>query len=162
LDLSKLSPGERIVLYAGAALVILSFIPLWASYEVRGFGEESVGGWSGALPAVVKLALVCVLAAVGLAIARVVGANMTVPPITYLALGGAAAVLMLIGLLMGPDDGGIGAAFAELAGLDISRGILFFVGFILTAAVAFGGFMHMQSESASPGVGPSAPPAPPA
>jgi hypothetical protein len=170
LDMSKLSPGERIVMYASAALVVLSFIPLWASYsiEIDGIGgvggvseSESFSAWSGAYGFLMKLGIILAIVALGLTIARMSGASVTLPPVTYVGLGVGATVLLLIGVVMGPEDGGLGGLAAAAAGFDVSRGILLYVGVVLAAAVAVGGYMHMQAEGATTGYSASAAPPPP-
>jgi hypothetical protein len=172
LDTKNLSAGERVVMFASAALVVLSFIPLWASYsfEVEGVGNfpgasdsQSFNAWSGAYGFLMKLGIVLAIVALGLTIARMAGASITLPPITYVGLGLGATVLLLIGVISGPEDGGIGGIAAAAVGFDVSRGILLFVGVVLAAAIAVGGYMHMQGEGATAGyAGTATPPPPPA
>jgi hypothetical protein len=163
----KLSAGERIVMFASAALVVLSFVPLWASISIegtRGFEGVSENGhaWN-AYGFLVKLGIILAAVALGLTIARMAGAAFTFPPFTYAALGAAATVLLVIGVLTGPEDGGLGALGAAAVGVDISRGILLYVGVALAAAIAVGGYMHMQGEGATTSVrGAATPPPPPA
>jgi hypothetical protein len=167
VDFNRLTSGEKIVLGASAVLVVLSFVPLWASYSFAGF-SESYGAWSGAFGFFVKLALI--LAILALVVTGLRAAGTQLPDLSislgllYVALGGLATLGLLIGVLAGPNDGGIGQGIAEAAGLDISRGFLLFVGVILAAAIAYGGYMHMQTEgTASTGIGdPTTPPPPPA
>jgi hypothetical protein len=167
LDLNRLTKGERIVLIAAVALVILSFIPLWASYSFESEGvvgidtDQSFSAWSGAYNILVKLGVILPIVAVAMVAARARGTAFELPPITYLALGGAATVLLLIGVLTGPNDGGISGIAADLAGFDVSRGILLYVGVVLAAAMAFGGFMHMQETGTSTTYGSQATPPPP-
>ena len=170
MDLNRLTNGEKLVLYCSGALVVLSFVPLWASYSFEPIGglegidtSQSFNAWSGAYNFLVKLAILCALVAVGLVIGKAAGASLSLPPATYLGLGGAATLFLLIGILTGPEDGGIGA-FGELVGLDVSRGILLFVGLILAAGAAYGGYQHMQGLPGSTTTigGRQAPPAPPA
>ena len=167
--MKKLSAGERIVLFASAALVILSFVPLWASYSFEAEGlsgfdtSQSFSAWSGAYGFLGKLGIILAAVALGLVIARLVGASFTFPAVTYVGLGAGSTVLLLIAVLTGPEDGGLGSIAAAAAGLDISRGILLFVGVVLAAAIAVGGYMHMQAEGTTAGVhGAATPPPPPA
>jgi hypothetical protein len=170
--MKKLSAGERIVLFASAALVVLSFVPLWASYsfEVEGLGgipgasdSQSFSAWSGAYGFLGKLGIILAVVALGLVIARMVGPSFTFPAVTYVGLGAGSTVLLLIGVLTGPEDGGIGGLAAAAVGFDVSRGILLFVGVVLAAAIAVGGYMHMQAEGATTSVrGAATPPPPPA
>jgi hypothetical protein len=164
--MDKLTRGERIVMICSAALVVLSFVPLWASIEVEaGLGFEGVSENGNAWDAygfIVKLGIILAVVALGISIARLVGASFTLPPLTYVGLGAASFVLLLIGVLTGPEDAGLGA-FAEAAGIDISRGLLLFVGVVLAAGIAFGGYLHMQAEGSTTAYGgPVTPPPPPA
>lgn len=167
LDMKNLSAGERIVMFASAALVILSFVPLWASISVEGtLGFEGISENGNAWDAygfLVKLGIILAIVALGLTIANMTGKSVSTPPFTYAALGAAATVLLVIGVLTGPEDGGLGALGAAAVGVDISRGILLFVGAVLAAAIAVGGYMHMQGEGATTGYrGAATPPPPPA
>jgi hypothetical protein len=175
--MDKLSRGERIVLIASAILVVTSIFPLWASYgaSVRGGGvnqesSESFTVWSDAYNFVPKLAILLGLVALGLAIARMVGAKLDLPAsmgLIYVGLGGVATLLLLLTVLFGPrefglDDSGF-EAFGVEASFDVSRGILLFVGLVLAAAIAVGGYLHMQEESGpATATGPAIPPPPPA
>ena len=166
MDRNKWTKGERIVLIAAVALVVLSIIPLWASYSFEGGGlvgdqSESFSAWSGAYNFLVKLGIILAIAAIAIAVARAAGASFEVPSITYLALGGAATLLLLFGVLTGPEDGGISSIAADLAGFDVSRGILLYVGVALAAAMAVGGFMHMQEVGTSTTYSSQATPPPP-
>lgn len=166
MDINRLSAGEKIVLGASALLVVLSFVPLWASYSFAGLGSESYGAWSGAFGFFVKLALILAILALVVTGLRAAGTQLPELPVSfgllYVGLGGLATLGLLIGVLAGPNDGGVGA-LAAAAGLDISRGILLFVGVILAGAIAYGGYMHLQSEGSSSTLGgSSAPPPPPA
>jgi len=165
MDINRLSTGEKIVLGASGLLVVLSFIPLWASYSFAGF-SESYGAWSGAFGFFVKLALILAILALVVTGLRAAGTQLPDLPVglglLYVGLGGLSTLGLLIGVLTGPNDGGVGEAVAAAAGLDISRGILLFLGLILAAAIAYGGYMHMQSEGSGSTLGdPATPPPPP-
>lgn len=166
MDINRLSSGEKIVLGASALLVVLSFIPAWATYSFAGLASESFGAWSGAFGFFVKLAIIAAIVALVVAGLRAAGTDLPELPIglglLYVILGGIATLGLLIGVLAGPNDGGLDA-LAAVAGLDISRGILLFVGLVLAVASTYGGYMHLQSEGTSPAFGdPSTPPPPPA
>ena len=166
MDINRLTMGEKIVGGASALLVVLSFIPMWATYEFAGLASESFGPWSDAYGFLVKLALIAAIVALVVVGLRAAGTQLPDLPLSlgllYVALGGLATLGLLIGVLAGPNDGGVGA-IAAAAGFDISRGILLFLGLILAAAIAYGGYMHMQAEGTASATGePSAPPPPPA
>ena len=164
MDINRLSMGEKIVGGASALLVVLSFIPMWASYEFAGVASENFGPWSDAYGFFVKLALIAAILALVVTGLRAVGTQLPELPLSlgllYIILGGLATLGLLIGVLAGPNDGGVGA-LAAAAGIDISRGILLFVGLILAVAIAYGGYMHLQSEGSSSALGDTSTPPPP-
>jgi hypothetical protein len=172
--MNRLSMGEKIVLVSSGLLVVLSFVPFWASYSFEGLEglggfdtSENFNAWSGAYGFLVKLAIILAIVALVVVVLRAVGTALPDLPFSlglgYVGLGALAALGLLIGVLTGPEDGGLGALAADLAGLDISRGVLLFVGVILALAMTYGGYMHMQAESSSsPAIGgPATPPPPP-
>jgi hypothetical protein len=175
--MNKISRGERIVLIASAILVVTSILPLWASYgaTVKGGGvdqssSESLTVWSDAYNFVPKLAILLGLIALGFVIARAVGASINLPAgvgLIYVGLGGVATLLLLLTVLFGPRELGFESsgfkAFGVEASFDVSRGILLFVGLVLAAAIAVGGYLHLQDEgTVAPTTGPAMPPPPPA
>ena len=174
--MDKISRGERIVLFASAILVLTSVLPLWASYgaSVRGGGvdqesSESFTVWSDAYNFVPKLAILLALVALGLVIARIAGARLNLPAsmgLIYVGVGGVATLLLLLTVLFGPREFGLEdsgfEAFGVEASFDVSRGLLLFLGLLLAAAIAVGGYLHMQEESGPAAVtGPAMPPPPP-
>jgi hypothetical protein len=175
--MDRLSRGERIVLFASALLVVTSIFPLWASYEasIRGGGidqssSESFTVWSDAYNFVPKLAILLALVALGLVIAKMVGASINLPAtagLIYAAVGGVATLLLLLTVLFGPREFGLEDsgfdAFGVEASFDVSRGLFLFLGLVLAAAIAVGGYLHMQEEDETAGAtGPAVPPPPPA
>jgi hypothetical protein len=174
--MERLSRGERIVLIASAILVLTSIFPLWASYgaSVTGGGvdqetSESFTVWSDAYNFVPKLAILLALVALILVITRIAGAKLNLPAsmgLIYVGLGGVATLLMLLTVLFGPREFGLEdsgfEAFGVEASFDVSRGLLLFVGLLLAAAIAVGGYLHMQEESGPADIaGPAIPPPPP-
>src|SRR5918992_2528628 len=174
--MDKISRGERIVLFASAILVLTSVLPLWASYgaSVRGGGvdqesSESFTVWSDAYNFVPKLVILLALVALGLVIARIGGARLNLPAsmgLIYVGVGGVATLLLLLTVLFGPREFGLEdsgfEAFGIEASFDVSRGLLLFLGLLLAAAIAVGGYLHMQEESGpAAATGPAMPPPPP-
>jgi hypothetical protein len=178
LDLNRLSRGEQILGISAALLFLLSFFPLWAKYEVSGdaFGvdasaSERFSAWSAAFNFLMKLGLIFALIVLVLVIAKSFGSldnvQMPVPlGLVYLGLAGLTFLLMLLFVLIGPEESEAGVNFGDL-GFEVSRGPLLFVGVVLGAAMAFGAFMHFQGESGrttttGPATrGPGTPPPPP-
>ncbi len=155
MDLNKLSRGERIVLIVGAILFVLSFVPLWATQSFQG-GTHRLSAWSGEYNFLVKLGLILILAAVAYTGARGAGKAITMPinaGLAYVVAGGIMTLALLIALLTGPGNEFPGS------GIDISRGILLYVGIILAAVITYGGYLHMQTET-GPVSGRTSPPSP--
>ncbi|MDQ4143569.1 MAG: hypothetical protein M3198_07475 [Actinomycetota bacterium] len=160
MDLNRLSKGERLAGIAALVLFISSFIPLWASrgYE---FDEEVFPGleekanltaWSG-YGFTMTIAMLLALVIAALVIARAAGvldrANLPVPlGLVYAGAGALILLIMLFSLLTGPEGinevEGVGATYVN------ERGILLFLGILLAAATALGGFMHMRDEGSTP------------
>jgi hypothetical protein len=175
LDLNRLSRGEQILGATAALLFLLSFFPLWAKYETseETFGafasSERFSAWSSAFNFLMKLGLILALIALILVIVKATGGldnvQMPVPlGLVYLGLAGLTFLLMLLFVLIGPEESEAGINVGDL-GIEVSRGPLLFVGALLGAAMAVGAFMHFQSEGGRTTTGPTrttgAPPPPP-
>jgi len=146
MDAKRLTRGEVVAGVAGIALIIISVIPQWGSVSLDGvsFGNGSGGSFSlweaggfGVLP---KLAAFLGLAAVVLVLVRAAGAVWSIPTVTYLALGVAATLLMLMGVAVGPSFQGAGPI-----GIEETRGPLLYAGAVLCAVILFGGWLHLRS-----------------
>jgi len=148
-DLKALSTGTKIILAAGLLLLIDTFLA-WqkVSAEINGveIASATASGWHGFLGVVMGLALIALLAWVGLQVANV-DLNINLPDRTVTM---ALAVLVLV--------------FAVLKNLvDDYSAWASYVGIVLAAVVAFGAWMRMQEpEAAVAGMAPaeSAPPPP--
>ena len=134
MDLSKLSPGEKIVLIAGGVLLIdLLFLP-WYDIDL-GFVNvtrsaiESPKAFWGVMAALVTAAMVAAVV-----VTRFTAARMPVLPVPLgqaMFFGGVTiVVLLLLKLLLETDFLGIGA----------------WLGILLAGVVAYGGFL-MRNES---------------
>ena len=171
MDLKKLTKGEQILGGSALLLFILSFLPLWAKVEVDipdvpGVDLGSVDDsqrfnlWDS-YGFMAKLAIFLALVAVIVILVRAAG-NAVKPPVPfwqiYLGCAGLALLLMLISALTGPAGGGGGF------GVEVSRGLIGLLGgIVLSAAMAFGAYMHMQEEGgslSSPGTSANPPPPP--
>ena len=152
--MDRLSTGEKVVGGASLLLLILSFLPLWAKFEAEFAGidnSQRFSGWSAASPFFAKLAFILALVALVLVIIRAMGTDVNLPVpfgLAYLGLGALATLLLLITLLTGPvgDQGTENVGGAEF---EYSRGLAMLIGWIVAAAIAAGGYLHMQSESGS-------------
>lgn len=177
MDLNRLTKGERLAGIAAIVLFLVSFIPMWASrgYEfddavLPGYEQKAdLNAWGG-YGFTMSLALILTLLVAVLVGAKAAGAldraNLPVPlGLVYAGAGALILLIMLFSVLTGPEglnevDVGIGAQYVN------ERGILLFVGVVLAAAVAAGGFIHMKDEGSTPrqlggtgtGTGPAGPP----
>lgn len=180
MDLNRLSKGERLAGIAALLLFISSFIPMWASFGYEQEGNELLpagletktdyNAWSG-YGFTMTIALILALIVAGLVIARAAGAldNVNLPAplgIVYAGAGTLILLIMLFSILTGPEGAneielGFGAQYVA------ERGLLLFLGTLLAAGVALGGFMHMKEEGSTPpqlgnvGRGPTTGPPPP-
>lgn len=168
MDMNRLSMGERLAGGAAVLLLITSFIPLWAKYEISAdFGEfgdfstaDRFSAWSGAFNFLMKLALILALVVAALVIAKAASVDVSaIPPVALLGAAGLSFLLILLMLLIGPQEFGLAGP-----GLEVSRGPMLLVGAILSAAMAGGAFLHFQGAggTAAMGPAPTPPPAPPA
>ncbi len=162
--MSRLTRGEQLVLGSSIVLLVLSFIPMWAKYEVGVTSRFSA--WSGAFPFYVKLALILAIIAAALTVIRAAGTQLNLPfaaGLVYVVLMGLATLLLLIGALAGPA----GSEFESLGGIEVSRGPLLFASVVIAAIGAYGAYLHMQTEGTTttptyggpPTTGPPPPPA---
>lgn len=160
LDLKRLSRGELILGVTSLALLVISFFPLWS--KVEGDGErESFSAWStfeagvfeyDPFGFIVVLALILALVAVVFVAMRAAGVNLNLPAplgLVYLGLGGLTALLLILQILIGPEE----IEGAADAGVEISRGIFLFLAALLALGMAAGGYLHMQEETGTPAAG---------
>jgi hypothetical protein len=180
MDFNRLSRGERIVMIASGALLICSFIPLWASYSVsasaQGFEaseSDSYSAWGPAYNFVPKLAIILAILALAVTVVRMADVQLPDLPVSlglvYVGLSGLATLLLLLTVLFGPYEASEAdlSLFGTDVSYDTSRGLLLFVGLLLAAGATYGGYLHMQEETAgTPGAlgrppGPSTRPGPP-
>lgn len=163
MDRTRLTRGEMLAAIAGLTLMIISVIPLWGSVSVaedEGFSfngsDDSFSLWEtgifGMLP---KLAVLLGLAAVVLVLIKTLAVTRPTPPVTYVALGVTATLLMLMGVAVGPIIQG--ASFVS-AGIEVTRGPLLYAGAVLCALILFGGWLHLRSEDTDFGDRSAAPP----
>ena len=163
MDIKRLTRGEILAGAAGIALVVISVIPFWGSVSIgggvsiggRGLSEPdfSFGLWeAGVFGILPKLAGLLGLATVILVLVQATGATRSIPSVTYLGLGLAATLLMLMGVAVGPSvQGGLGV-------VELTRGPLLYAGAVLCALILFGGWLHLRGEDTDFGNRSAAPP----
>ncbi|HEV2757765.1 MAG TPA: hypothetical protein VG318_18550 [Actinomycetota bacterium] len=131
--------GRLLTAACGAALVALSFVPLWATYRVSGLGlfapeTRRMNAWD-AYGLGMELALI--LAAVTVVIA-VVGRAAPAQPAALFVLGLVTALALLWEAVAGPE----GSSGANEYGA--SRGVLLFAGMGLACGMTYGGYLAVR------------------
>jgi hypothetical protein len=171
--LKKLATGDLVAGVCAILLLILSFTKGWASYEFTAFGTTQSEGASlldgDAFGILAKLAVLAALIAAIVFVVRAASGGPANAATLYMGLGALAFLLLLLVIVMGPEDL-TGALEDELPGVDLGeleevagfsiesgRGILLYIGALLAAGIAAGGFML----KGSPAVGTSDVPAAP-
>lgn len=165
MDVNRLSPGEKIA--AGAAvLLFISMFFAWFGFENVAnelsdqFGVDvgasnfSFSAWES-FDFIDLVLMVTILVAVGTAVVRASDAVLDLPLNPAVAVLGGFATLLVLYRIIDPPGGS-----------DREWGV--FLGLILSALVAYGGYRAMQEEGASfsgtadrlSGGGPSDPPPP--
>lgn len=154
--MDRLSLGEKIFGASGLLLFILSFMGLWAKVEVEGSGADLTQRFSAwdAYGILVKLALVLALVGGALVIAKAANVSMDIPwSNVYRAIGVIVAALMVLALVVGPDETGSGSLGG--VSVEISRGLGLFIGALLGLAMAAGAWMHSESPATTAGTEPA-------
>lgn len=145
MDFNKLSKGERIVLVSGVLLVIdLLFLP-WhrvnlgplIGANVSRTGVQSPNSGYGILALLVALVMIAQIVA-----ARFTSAKLPKPPVPWGQVHLIAGVIVLALLVI--------KLFAETNYLGFGC----FLGIVLAAALAFGGFTISKEPEVSPGLMP--------
>ena len=138
MDLKKLSQGDQIIGASGILLLIFSFLP-WFKIEIDlgpfGGGSATANGWDYFLTGIVPVLLGLIM------IAHVAITNFSpqtkLPtlPVTWgqvhMGLGGLAAVLVILRLLIGEDD-------------PVKRSYGLFLAALAALGLAVGGFFKMK------------------
>ena len=160
MDLTKLSLGDKVIAGSGLVLLISAFFP-WFTFDFGSFvGSVDQTGFdfffTGIVPVLLGLAMIGWVAAT-----RLLDMSMPELPVPeglmLLGMGGLAALLVVLRLLMGGDDGGTGA-------LERSFGI--FLATLAAVGLAGGGFLRFQEgggelpKTGGNGGGNSQPPTP--
>lgn len=153
MDLKKLSLGDQIIGGSGIVLFIVSFFT-WFKVEVQGFGGLGGAGSANAWDLGFLVGPFPVL--IGLLMAAYVGVHNFAPQvklpeapyglILFIA-GCVAAALVVLKLLIGEGDGGLGDI------VEVKRGFGIFLGALAAIGLAVGGYFKWKEPTT-----PSAPP----
>lgn len=143
MDLNKLTTADKVIAGSGILLFIAYFLD-WFTAEAGGFSVSISGGDVGFLWATLPMLIGLVMA--GIIIASKLF-DVKLPELSFpwglihLALGGLAAVLVVLKFIIGEDADG-----AEALGVDVSRGIGMFLASLAAIGLAAGGFLMFQAE----------------
>lgn len=150
MDFSKLSTGDKVIGGSGIALFLFSWLP-WFKLDLGPFGGTyTQSGWhffvTGIIP--VLLGLVMVAWIVTTKLADVDLPELPVPQaLLLLAMGGLAAVLVILRLLVGGDDNGSDV---------LNRTFWLFLAVLSAIGLAAGAFLNFQADGGQlPGSGSS-------
>jgi hypothetical protein len=150
MDFGRLSPAEQIAGGAGIVLILVMFIFDWFGLEIPGAGVAGDAGAGNAWESFSIIDIILFLAAlsgIALAVVRASGETEALPvplSVVVVVLGGLGTLLVLIRLISPPD-------FGAPAGIEVDKTREFgaFLGFIVTAALTYGGYLAMQEEGSS-------------
>lgn len=151
------------MLGAGAALVALSFVPLWGEVRFEAFPKAARGAlpkgivpgtvegfdaWSPAFGVLLRAALILAAVIVVLVIARLASPTLRIPSRStlYVVLAGIALVSIILVLLTGPTVGGVDAVEAARAGIDLGRDVMMFLAPVLAATLLYGAVLHARGN----------------
>lgn len=154
MDTSRLGRGEMIAVVSAIVLLLVMFIFSWFSVDFGdGLGIGAVGvdttanAWQ-AFGFIDIILFVTILVAVGLAVmkANSQSANLPVAGSALVAgLGILSTLLLLFRIISPPGAGDI----PDGVDIGIGRGIGVFLGLLLAAGIAYGGYLSMQEEGTS-------------
>jgi hypothetical protein len=158
VDLSKLTTADKVISISAIVLFIGSFLP-WFTVEVEGgelFSGASADGngwdvgffWAG-FPVILGLAMLAIVAV------RAFSPDTDLPdlPFTWgqamLGAGVIAAIIVVLKLIIGEDDGGFDF-------VEVKRAYGLFLSALAAIGLAVGGFLKMQEGETA--AGPAGPP----
>jgi hypothetical protein len=133
LDWRRLSTAERTVVVTGVLLLACSFVPGWATFSSL---DLSFNLW-GAFGIPQRLAVAGALFAAILGLSRASSVDIVPTPAAYLKLSGAAVLLLMLGILMGPGTG-------------FGRGIVLYVATVIAGLQTYAGLVYMQENRRLP------------
>jgi hypothetical protein len=152
VDLNKLTQGEKVICISAIALFIFSFLPWYGKFS------GSRNGWDYFLFGVIPVLLGIIMLAL-IAISRFTQTKLPDPPLPWgqihLIIGGLAAVLILLKLIIGDSVGGGSVLGTRIPSIDLDRKYGIFLSLIAGIGLAAGGYLKSQEPAEA------APPSPP-
>lgn len=160
MDLDKLTTSDKVIAGGAIVLFLAQFFP-WFEVSVSGFGSATGNGFDigflwGTFPMLLGLVMLAHVAITAFS------PDTKLPDLpatwgqVHLGLGGLAAFLVVLKLLIGEDADGA-AAF----GVDVTRSFGIFLAAAAAIALAVGGYLKFQEERSGTAGGPAAPGTPP-
>jgi hypothetical protein len=152
VDLNKLTQGEKVICGSAIALFIFSFFPWYGKLG------GSRNGWDYFLFGVIPVLLgIIMLAQIGLS--RFSETKLPDPPLPWgqihLIVGGLAAVLVLLKLLIGDSVGGGSILGTRIPSIDLDRKFGIYLSFLAALGLVAGGYLKSREPAEA------APPPPP-
>lgn len=153
MDSSKVSLGEVIAGASGVALFLFMLLPWYGVKDsvaipgVGSYGGGTVSAW-GAFTFIDFLLLIVAVIAVGLMVARAIGAmpkGMGSPGTLVAAAGALGLLLILFRLLATPDIDLSGVGFDA----ELGRKYGIFLSLLAAGGIAFGGYTAMTEQAGS-------------
>lgn len=145
MDLNKLTLGDRVVAISGVLLLIFAFFP-W--YGLGGYDENGFEYFLfGTIPVILGLAMIAQIGLARLTTTKLPDVGSLTWGQIHLILGGIAAVLVVLKLLIGQ----------EYFGIDLDRKIGVFLATIAALGLVAGGALKMR-DPADAGAGGAPPP----
>lgn len=145
MDADRLSTGEKIAGVSAILLFVFMFFDWFTVSASNGFITVSAGGsaWD-ALDVIPIILMVAIVAAVGVAVARLTDADVepAVSMNAVVSILGIIAVLLVLYRIVSPPDSGV-------SGISVDPAVGIFLGLIAAAGIAYGGYRAMQEEGAS-------------
>jgi hypothetical protein len=177
-DFGRLRRGERVAAIGGVLLFFLLFFHWYdASVTATGLGSHDLGGASAwqVFSFIDIYLLITALAAIGLALLTGTQRTPALPvtgAVIVTALAAIGTLLVLFRIVDPPGPGGSETVLGITATVDVSPTIWAFLGLIVVAGIAYGGYLSMREEGttlgdvgaqvrhATAGAAPVAPPPP--
>ncbi|MDQ1534279.1 MAG: hypothetical protein QOF28_2040 [Actinomycetota bacterium] len=146
MDLNKLTQSEKIIAGSAIAFLLFTFLPWY------GIGSASRNGWDYFLFGVIPLLLAVVMVA-QIVISRFTDTKLPDPPLPWgqihLILGGLAALLVFLKLIIGDSVGGGSILGTKIPTIDLDRKYGIFLAFIASLGLVAGGYLKSREPAES-------------